>query len=174
MEYVRLDRKAVTSWRIGRAISFAVALVICAALWGCSMVFLEQDVWQKAAILILGLFLIYKLLGLIIYPLMEYRQWGYLITEDKVDIRHGIFFVTRTIIPIIRLQHITVSQGPVNRKLGLYQVELSLASGSFTIECLSKEVANEIAENLKAKLYIRLENDAAQQKVLDHCGEAKG
>ena len=158
MEYVKLDRKAVTSWRIGRAIGFILALLICAALWIGSEILLESWGWQWAVSLALALFLAYKLVGLILYPLIEYRQWGYRITEDKVELRHGIFFITRTIIPVIRLQHITVSQGPVNRRLGLYEVEMSLASGSFSIECLSKEAADSIAENLKARLYVRLEN----------------
>ena len=73
-----------------------------------------------------------------------------------MDIHHGIFFVTNTIVPIIRIQHITVSQGPINRRLGLYDVELSLASDNFKIECLAKDIADEIAENLKNKLYTRL------------------
>ena len=178
MEYVKLDRKAVTSWRIGRAIGLAAALFVCAALWIGSRFLLEGETYQSyqwAVTLVLVLFLIYKLIGLILYPLIEYRQWGYLITEDKVDLRHGIFFITRTIIPVIRLQHITVSQGPINRRLGLYQVEMSLASGSFTIECLSKEAADAIAENLKAKLYVRLENrDEAQLLKKENIREDEG
>lgn len=175
MEYVKLDRKAVTSWRIGRAIGFAAALFVCAILWIGAGFLLEEDTYQWAVTLALALFLAYKLIGLILYPLIEYRQWGYLITEDKVDLRHGIFFITRTIIPVIRLQHITVSQGPINRRLGLYEVEMSLASGSFTIECLSKDAADAIAENLKAKLYARLESrEEAQLLKKGKNGEEEG
>lgn len=158
MDYIKLDKKAVTSWRIGRAISFAILLVVCAALRIIGGLIVQMEPYLWTVTLALGLLLLYKLLGILIYPMIEYRQWGYYITEDKVDIRHGIFFVTNTIIPIIRIQHITVSQGPVNRRLGLYEVELSLASDNFKIECLAKEVADEIAENLKNKLYIRLKS----------------
>lgn len=161
MEYTKLDTKAVSSWRIGRVISFTVLLVICAALWIGSKYIPDIESYRWMAALALGLVLLYKLIGIFIYPLIEYRQWGYYITEDKVDIRHGIFFVTNTIIPIIRIQHITISQGPINRKLGLYEVEMSLASSNFKIEGLSKAVADEIAENLKSKLYVRLESKEA-------------
>lgn len=156
MEYVKLDKKAVTSWRIGRLIGFIVVLAICGALCLISGLIGAIAPYRWLILLVLGLFVLYKLVGLILYPLIEYRQWGYFITEDKVDIRHGIFFITNTIVPIVRIQHITVSQGPINRKLGLYDVEMSLASDSFTIECLAKEVADEIADNLRAKLYVRL------------------
>ncbi|MCQ4638240.1 PH domain-containing protein [Anaerovorax odorimutans] len=157
MDYIKLDKKAITSWRIGRAISFVILLLICCALWAGSIFIPQTEPYRWILQLVLGLLMLYKLLGILIYPLIEYRQWGYYITEDKVDIRHGIFFVTNTIIPIIRIQHITVSQGPINRRMGLYGVEMSLASNSFKIECLAKEVADEIAENLKNRLYTRLE-----------------
>lgn len=162
VEYVKLDKKAVTSWRIGRLIGLAFVLAVCAALYLIAGLIEGIGPYRWAVCLVLGLFILYKLVGLAVYPLIEYRQWGYAITEDKVDIRHGIFFITNTIVPIIRIQHITVSQGPINRKLGLYEVEMSLASSSFAIECLSKEVADEIADNLRAKLYVRLE--AAQRE----------
>ncbi len=157
MDYVKLDKKAVASWRIGRLIGFVFVLIICGALCFLSSLIGAIAPYRWLVLLVLGLFTLYKLVGLILYPLIEYRQWGYFITEEKVDIRHGIFFITNTIIPIVRIQHITVSQGPINRKLGLYDVEMSLASDSFTIECLAKEVADEIAENLREKLYVRLE-----------------
>lgn len=156
MEYHRLDKKAITSWRIGRLLSFAVILLICAAAAIGAFFIPQLEEWRGMILFSLALLTAYKLAGLFLYPQIEYRQWGYYITEDKVDIRHGLFFISNTIIPIIRIQHITVSQGPVNRRLRLYNVEMSLASGSFAIECLSKETADEIAENLKSKLYVRL------------------
>ncbi len=158
MEYMKLDPKATTSWRIKRGISFAVLVVICAVI---TLFAPYEELYGKVIEIAVTLFLLYKLIGLIVYPMIEYRQWGYKISEDKVDIQHGIFFVKHTVIPVIRIQHITVSQGPINRQLGLYEVEISLASGSFSIECLSKDVADEIADNLKAKLYNRLESGEA-------------
>ena len=163
MEYIKLDPKAVKGWRISRGISLLAAALICIALRVAVGFITDAWQWTWMVSWVLGLFLLYKIIGLFVYPLIEYRQWGYYITEDKVDIRHGIFFITNTIIPIIRIQHITVQQGPISRRLGLYDVEMSLASQSFSIPCLSKEVADEIAENLKAKLYIRLKNKEAQQ-----------
>lgn len=162
MTYIKLDKKAVTSWRIGRLIGLAVALLVCAGLWFAAGFIQEVEPHQWILSLLFGLFLLYKLVGLIVYPLIEYGQWGYFITEDKVDLRHGIFFITNTIIPIIRIQHITVSQGPINRKLGLYDVEISLASSSFKIQCLDRTAADEIAENLKSKLYTRLEREVKE------------
>ena len=159
MEYRKLDPKAKTSWRLGRGLRFILWVIVCA---GVCLLVPYQELYGKIIEIAIFLILAYKLIGLIIYPMIEYKQWGYRIEEEKVDIRHGIFFVTNTVIPVIRIQHITVSQGPINRRLGLYDVEISLASGSFKIECLAKQVADEMAENLKARLYDRLENVGAE------------
>ena len=160
MDYIKLDKKAITSWRAGRILRLPLWLILCAAIFVAG-IFIPAGIIAKAAAIVL---FVYKLAGIIIYPQIEYRQWGYQIHDDRVDIRHGIFFVDHTIVPVIRIQHITVSQGPINRKLGLYEVEMALASNNFEIPCLSKEVADEIAENLKSKLYNRLEANGQELK----------
>lgn len=153
MEYIKLDKKAITSWRMNRVLRLPLWLLLCGGIFAGGIFLPWRLVLQITAV---ALFL-YKIIGAVIYPAIEYKQWGYMIREDKVDIRHGIFFVRHSIIPVIRIQHITVSQGPVNRKLGLYSVEMALASNEFEIPCLSAEVAEEIADNLKSRLYNRLE-----------------
>ncbi len=159
MDYIKLDRKAITSWRIGRILRLPIWLIVCAAAFIGGMFMPAAGAVIKAGAIVLA---VYKIAGIIIYPQIEYRQWGYKISEDRVDIRHGIFFVKHTIVPVVRIQHITVSQGPVNRKLGLYEVEMSLASDNFEIPCLSKEVADGIADNLKSRLYNRLEANSQE------------
>ncbi len=157
LEYCKLDKRAVKSWRIGRLIAFLILLLITVPL-GLFLGFSDwHSAWKLILIGAMTLLDIYLFLGLLLYPELEYRQWGYIVEEDRVVIRHGIFFVKKVIIPIIRIQNITVSQGPINRKLGIYSLEMSLASGSFAIEGLNKETADFISENLKAKLYERLQ-----------------
>lgn len=153
----KLDRKAITSWRIGRVCSLFILGIIIV----CSYVILrEQDFYETIRIYLLtgyGIVLGYGFLGLIIYPSIEYRQWGYQITEDKVLIQHGIFFLETTVIPILRVQHIEILRGPVNRKLGLAKVLIYVASESHQIDGLKYETAMEISEKLKGRLYSRVE-----------------
>lgn len=156
MEFKKPDRKAIKSWRIGEAIALGIILLVTVPL----SIYLAVCEWESPwkYIIMGGLILLaaYQILALVLFPQIEYRQWGYLIEEDKVIIRHGIFFVKKTVIPIIRIQNITLSQGPVNRSLGLYKVEMALASGSFEIQGLDQKTADGISENLKDKLYQRV------------------
>jgi len=161
MDYIKLDKKAITSWRISRLLRLPIWLIVCIAAFIGGMFLPAAGLVVKIMAVVLA---VYKIAGIVVYPQIEYRQWGYQIHEDRVDIRHGIFFIKHTIVPVIRIQHITVSQGPVNRKLGLYEVEMALASNNFEIPCLSKNVAEEIAENLKSRLYNRLEANGQEIK----------
>ena len=159
MNYEKLDEKAILSWRIGRIISFIFILIIV----GVGLLILNNVVldnkYKNYIYIAAGFLLLYKLIGIIVYPIIEYQQWRYAITEDKVEIRHGIFFVTTTVIPIIRVQHITISRGPIYRKLGLAAVKIFLASGSFDIEGLSETTANTISEILKSRVMERLNKE---------------
>lgn len=154
--YQSVDPRAIKSWRIGRAFSLLVILAITVPLgiflWNSDW----NSIWKSVILAAEAVVIVYAVISLVVFPTIEYRQWGYLIEEDKVVIRHGIFFVNITVIPVIRIQNITVSQGPINRRLGLYEVEISLASGSFSIEGLSEETAHSISENLKTRLYQRV------------------
>ncbi len=154
--FQKLDPRIITSWKISRWIRFG----FLAILFGVPTVILSlQEFFSVIAIPVLvfdGLAAAYLILTPFLYPAIEYRQWGYIITDDRVEIRHGIFFIQTTILPIIRVQHVTISQGPINRKLGVSTIEINTASGVFKIEGLSDSNAKSIADSLKSKLMIRI------------------
>jgi len=157
MNYEKPDLKAITGWRIGRLIGLLIFLILGVA---ASITVTLVDELSPTAIwvyLISGGLVLLNLLGFLILPGIEYRQWKYLITDEKVEIVHGIFFVTTSIVPIVRIQHITVGQGPIYRQLGLHKVTIALASGTFEIVGLREERAMEISETLRARLYTRLD-----------------
>jgi len=154
--FQKLDPKIVTSWKISRWIRFGCLAVV----FGVPTVLLAlQEFFSVIAVpvvvfdVLLGAYLV---ITPFLYPAIEYRQWGYIITEDRVEIKHGIFFIQQSIIPIIRVQHVTISQGPINRRLGISTIEINTASGVFKIEGLSDSDAKSIADSLKTKLLIRM------------------
>jgi membrane protein YdbS with pleckstrin-like domain len=163
-QFSKLDPRILTSWRISRWIRFGVVAIFQGA--GFFIGSLMEDVPSEVTIIYLTFNLLlaaYFIIAAILYPLIEYRQWGYKITEDRVEIRHGIFFIQTTIIPVIRIQHVTITQGPINRKLGISTIFINTASGAFKIEGLSDENAKQIAEALKSKLVIRMKKNEISQ-----------
>ncbi len=164
MDYQKLDKKIKLSWRIARFIR----LVIIMSVLGVPRLVLGGQANLESFIFYFDIFLLavflYLIITFIVYPMVEYRQWSYALTNDRVEIHHGIFFVRTTVIPIIRIQHVTISQGPVNRILKLSTVIIYTASGSFVIEGLSNDTARLIGETLKSKLYTRIEENDRTEK----------
>lgn len=156
-EYKKPEREAIKAWRLSKAIALIVLIVIAGVIIA-GMLLAEVD---TGTLLIAFAFAVVVLAcqtaALCIFPLIEYKQWKYQISDDKVEIIHGIFFIKRDIIPTIRMQNITIKQGPIYRRFGLFTVEIALASGTFEIVGLSGETAQEIADKLRAKLRERLQ-----------------
>ena len=158
MVYNNLDRRILISWRMVRLIGILIieAIMITAMAILSRQLFFEPYMFYLY--IFIGIISAYLLVTLFLYPAIKYRQWGYIISDDRVEIKHGIFFVKNTVIPIVRIQHITISQGPINRKLGISIINIHTASGQFSIEGISNEDATSMAESLKSKLYTRLES----------------
>jgi hypothetical protein len=96
-----------------------------------------------------GSVILLQLLNLIIYPEIEYRQWYYCLTQDRIEIRKGIIFHSTTIIPITRIQHVTVNEGPLARIYKLAKVEITTAGSTNEIDGLAVETAHELCDRMK-------------------------
>ena len=162
MEYKKPERDVIKAWRLRRAIGTAMLAVSFAA--GVAAAALSG--WGTVQLCIavgIGVILVYAAVGMAVYPLIEYRQWRYMISDERIEIVHGIFFIKRDVIPVVRIQNITVKQGPIYRRYGLYTVEIALASGTFEITGLNEETAEDISRSIREKLYDRFGKRKAVQ-----------
>ena len=57
--------------------------------------------------------------AIISFPARRMQRWGYKIGEGQLRVARGWLFRTDTIVPFVRVQHIDVGQGPVERWFGL-------------------------------------------------------
>ena len=156
VQYQKIDALSIKSWRIGGLIEFAIVLCVCIPVAFLIASSNLSPLWHYLAKAAMIIAVCFSIADIFIFPVIEYRQWGYILEDDRVVIRHGIFFVKETVIPIIRIQNITISQGPINRKLGLCEIRISLASGVFSIKGLDRQTADTISEKLKKQLYQRV------------------
>lgn len=166
MSYKKPEKTALTYWRVKRTIGLLVLIVIFSLVWlaGNGIGFLEKGTTLRtitAAVMLV--ILAYQAISIFVYPAIEYRQWEYAIEDDRVVIKHGLFFISRTVIPIIRIQNVNTNQGPIQRLFHLYSVELALASGTFDIVGLSRETAEDISEKLNSRLHMRLKANAGSE-----------
>jgi len=164
MEYNRLSEHSKKSWFIARLITTVIVTIILLGAIYFTKEVLELGWVRDFSIYlysVIGIIVVFLILNTFIYPAIEYAQWKYMITNDKVDFVEGIFSTKRTIIPIIRIQQITMEQGIINKRFNLVNVKIHTAGGAHVIPNIEKEKAVEISEYLKDKIKKKvIENDA--------------
>jgi uncharacterized protein len=69
--------------------------------------------------LITGLAWIAAIFMIVSFPARRVQRWGYKIGEGQLRVARGWLFRTDTIVPFVRVQHIDVGQGPIERWFGL-------------------------------------------------------
>ena len=81
---------------------------------------------------------------------LRYRQWGYLYNDDTCWIHTGVLGQSWHLISLIKVQHVAITQTKGQRKRGVANLELGLASGTQTIPYMPVEDARIIAERALA------------------------
>jgi membrane protein YdbS with pleckstrin-like domain len=82
---------------------------------------------------------IVKLVGILVYlvqlPLtyfvarLDYELRWYMVTDRSLRIRHGVWKVSESTMSFANIQQVVVSQGPLQRLLGIYDVKVQSAGG---------------------------------------------
>ena len=143
-----LDKRVITSWRLSRGVWTAIiGLLLVAAATG-GPILLQGALslpWILAAV---GLSAFIVIVFVVIVPSVRYRTWLYEVTDDEIDIRKGVVVHTRIIVPLVRVQHVNTSQGPILRAFGLASVSVATAAGELEIPGLSVEEADKLRDRV--------------------------
>ena len=117
-----LHRAVLVLWRIE---ALAGASVVACPLFAVAL--LASDLPAPARIaLLLGAVALW---GLAVWlPGLFYRGWRYRVADRALELQHGVLFVQRSVVPYFRVQHVDVSQGPLERALGLARLKVHTAS----------------------------------------------
>lgn len=59
------------------------------------------------------------MIAVVVLPMRRYASIGYALGDTELRVARGFFFRIDTIVPFVRVQHIDVGQGPVERRYGL-------------------------------------------------------
>ena len=121
-----LDPRVVTVWTVQEAIGYGVlALLALAVDIGARLAGLDVP---GPPGLVAGLLAVAGGLAAWWVPRASYRHWRYHVAEDALELRHGVVRRIHSAIPYFRVQHIDVSQGPVERAVGLARLVVHTAS----------------------------------------------
>ncbi len=141
----QLNIRALTVWRISASITIALILLVPIGLIVISFIF-PIPLWIGFSLLALTLAL--SLFFIVLYPKLQWRKWRYEVIESEIDIQHGVFIVKRTLIPMVRVQHVDTQQGPLLRKFNLASVTISTAATAHEIPALDVAEADQLRDRL--------------------------
>jgi len=148
-----LDSRVQRQWRLEAAafsVFAAIVLVGGAALlpWHAAVRF-----GAATMLVVLGATALQYVVGL------RYRYWKYGLAEDVLILQRGVWTRRRSMTPYFRVQNVDITQGPLERWLGLKRLTVRTASAFTDASIPGLDAAD--AENLRIRILERAGHDAA-------------
>ena len=130
--------------------SSLITMIIVSAGVGLVFVFAGDDLpdWATFSILII---LGFSWVVSLIMPFARYHWYRASFTDEQISLREGFIMITEEIVPIERIQKISLESGPLDRMFGMTKLVVYTA-GDVTIRFMEKERAQEIGDRLKARI----------------------
>ncbi|HEX8556027.1 MAG TPA: PH domain-containing protein [Sphingomonas sp.] len=93
--------------------------------------------------------------ALIIAPRRRWAAWGWMLDTDEIHVAHGIWAQVHTVVPLARIQHIDVAQGPIERAFGVARLVLHTAGtahATVVLPGVSRETAEHLRDTIRAHI----------------------
>ena len=143
----RISEKGLKVWRLYGIIQTAIILLLAIGIGVLTYIF-EWPWWIYAiasvVVILFAFFFIY------LFPKVRWMRWRYEVRESEIELQHGLFIVKRTLIPMVRVQHVDTAQGPILRKYDLSEITISTAATNHTIPALVSDEADEMRSRISA------------------------
>lgn len=151
----RISERALTVWKITGIIYVFLSILIGIGA-SIAIFFFHYPLWI-IFIIIVGIIIIGYFLTFII-PKLRWQRWRYEVREQEIELQRGILIKKRTLIPMIRVQHVDTIQGPLLKKYRLSTISISTAATTHEIPALDENEADELRISI-AKLARVAEED---------------
>lgn len=138
---------AIKAWKITAWIYVGIIWLVTIGVTALSYIF-DFTYWYIAV----GLFIsgLATYLFVFLFPVLRWKRWRYEVFDQEIYIQYGILIVSRTLVPMIRVQHVDTKQGPILKKYQLASVTISTAATTHEIPALLEEDASELRDRISA------------------------
>lgn len=86
--------------------------------------------------------------GAVALGVLRYRRWRYELRDEEIDLLRGAVVVTRTLIPIVRVQHVDTRRTWLADQIGVQAVVIHTAADSHEIPALTPGEAAAIRDRI--------------------------
>lgn len=150
--YIAIE--AIKAWRITALIYIISYFIVVVALTVLTYVY---DFSYVYSLILIGLGIVLLYIFVFLLPRLRYRRWRYEIFDQEIHIQRGILIMKRTIIPMIRVQHVDTEQGPILKRYALATVSISTAATTHLIPALREGDASKLRDRIST--LARVEED---------------
>lgn len=141
----RISEKGLRVWRLYGIMQTLLILLLTIGVGILAYIF-DWPWWVYAVGA--AVVIIYGYLFIFLFPKIKWLRWRYEVRESEIELQHGLFIVKRTLIPMVRVQHVDTSQGPILRKYNLAGITVSTAATNHEIPALIMEEADELRSRI--------------------------
>jgi hypothetical protein len=145
-----LDKGQLWVMRIHAA---ALSLLLLLAGAGAEAVLRNETALPRGfvvlPILLVALWLVF------IAPARRFRSWGYRMDAEELQVARGLWTQWHTVVPLERVQHLDIAQGPLERSFGVSRLIVHTAGtlhSQVTLPGLTRPVAEAMRDEIRARL----------------------
>ncbi|RHW34893.1 hypothetical protein D1B33_12650 [Lysinibacillus yapensis] len=137
----QIPKKGLTVWRLYGFLNTMIIGILAAVV--CFVTYFFE--WPSFIYLIgFALIVLVGLASIWWFPNIRWNHWRYEVREHEIEIQNGLFIIKRTLIPMVRVQHVDTSQGPILKKYDLANISISTAATTHVIPMLITEDADQL------------------------------
>ncbi|MEG9298578.1 PH domain-containing protein [Mangrovibacillus sp. Mu-81] len=141
----RISPKALKVWRLHGVIQTLVLAVLVAGIVVLATIF-DWPVWIMAGAI--GVLLLFTYLMIFFLPSVRWKRWRYEVREQEIELQRGLLIVKRTLVPMVRVQHVDTVQGPILKRYNLSTITISTAATVHEIPALETGEADELRHSI--------------------------
>lgn len=157
MRYKSLDKKAITIMRIN-ALFWLLIFALIFIVYNTIDIDMSKEV-ETGIKIGFGIVFFLCALNVLLFPKIRYERYKYLVNEEMIDVKKGLLVITRSLVPIERVQKIELTNGPIDRHYDLSTVVIYTAAGTVDIKFLNSKEAETITKELNRIIKEKLNED---------------
>lgn len=151
----KIPKKALRVWRITGTIKTGIGWLLTAIAFFLIRIF-HWPFWISVILTLLGI--LFTFLNIYLFPLLRWRYWRYEVREQEIELQEGIMIKRRTLVPMVRVQHVDTIQGPILRKHHLASIRVHTAATTHEIPALEEKEADNMRVSISSLAKVA-END---------------
>jgi len=141
----RIALEVIKAWKIIAAIYVSILWILTISIIVLYFIF-DLPYWLIIISIVISGLSTYLFVTLL--PKLRWRRWRYEIFDQEIYIQHGILIMSRTLVPMIRVQHVDTKQGPILKRFKLASITISTAATTHEIPALLEHDASELRDRI--------------------------